>query len=208
MTWNRLTLRLGAAAIVLSAFVLFTPTVNTACRLIMVQPDIQPADAIVVLGSGLMRDGSLTYESAQRLSFGMQLYKDGLAPLLIVSGPPRPGTAPESAVRARVATESGIPADAILQIPAARTTREEAAAAAALLIARHGQQQHVLLVTEALHMLRAKLVFEASGVNVFAAPSDNFPRYATSADERLLLLRGFLLQSAGLVYYRLAGYVK
>jgi uncharacterized SAM-binding protein YcdF (DUF218 family) len=206
MTWNRLTLRLGAAGIVLSGFVLFTPLVNLVCRLIMVRADIQPADAIVVLGSGLMRDGSLTYESAQRLSFGMQLYKDGLAPLLILSGPPRPGTAPESTVRARIAAESAVPAAAILEIASARTTREEAAAAAALLKARNVRR--VLLVTEALHMLRAKLVVEAAGLTVFPAPSDNFPRYATSADERLLLLRGFLLQSAGLIYYRLAGFVK
>ena len=120
-----------------------------------------------------------------------------------VSGPGRPETAPESTIRARIAVELGVSGPAIKEISTAQTTREEAQRAAALLLPKN---RHVLLVTESLHMLRAKLVFETAGFIVSPAPSDNFPKYAHSPEERLLLMRGVLMHSSGLLYYWLAGF--
>ena len=195
----------GTIGILGSAIVFFTPIINIASRPMLVQSKIQPCDAIVVLGSGLMSDGSLSYESLQRLMFGLRLYKEGLAPTLILSGTARSNTAPESTTRARIAVELGVPSSAIFEINTAHTTREEAGQILELLKPRN--QKRVLLVTEALHMLRAKLVFEAAGLDVSPAASDNFPKYAASIEERLFLLRGLLMQSAGLLYYRIAGFI-
>ena len=89
---------LGTIAIVLLLIIVKTPVTNMAGHVFAIEPDLRPAGAIVVLGSGLKADGSLTFESEQRLLFGMRLYKEGLAPVFVVSGPARPDTAPESTV--------------------------------------------------------------------------------------------------------------
>jgi len=196
---------LGTSAIVCLFAAILTPAVNIASRPFLTRSDIRPSDAILVLGAEIKTDGSLSYESQQRLLYGIRLYKNGLAPIFIVSGPGRPETAPESTVRAKIAVELGVPSESILEINTARTTREEAQQTARLLTARHLNQ--VLLVTDALHMLRSKLIFEAAGINVSPAPSDGFPQYASSAEDRLLLLRSLLMHCAGLVYYRVAGYI-
>jgi uncharacterized SAM-binding protein YcdF (DUF218 family) len=205
MKWNRAMLLLGTATLLVLTLAIFTPIVNVASRPMMLRTDLQPSDAIVVLGAGLLRDGSLTMESMHRLVYGVRLYKLGLAPILILSGPAFPGTAPESTVRATIAKQLAIPSTAIIEVSQVKTTRDEARETARLLHAR--QLGHVLLVTESLHMLRAKLVFEAAGLTVSAAPSDDFPEVASTAEQRLLLLRNLLMHSAGLLYYRLAGFI-
>ncbi len=205
MKWNRLTRLIGTGSVIVLAIVIFTPITRILSRPMLVPTDIRPSEAIVVLGSGVAKDGSLSYESAQRLFFGMRLFKDGLAPLLVLSGPSNEGSAPESTIRARTAEELGIPRSAMLEISTAHTTREEALESAAMLTPRN--LRHVVLVTGSLHMLRSKLVFEAAGLTVSPAPSDNFPNYASSAEERLLLLRGLVIHSVGLLYYRIAGFI-
>ena len=205
--WDRLTAALGTITIAGVLIIAATPVVNIAGRAYSVEPDLKPAGAIVVLGSGILKDGSLTYESQQRLLLGMRLYKEGLAPILVLSGPPKTGnsTAPESTVRARIAVELGIPESKIFELKEVRTTRDEAQQTARLLapfVARH-----VLLVTESMHMRRAKAVFEAAGFVVSPAPSDNFAAIAQSPIQRLILFENLLMHSAGLAYYRLAGYI-
>jgi uncharacterized SAM-binding protein YcdF (DUF218 family) len=205
MKWNRLTMALGTIAIVLLLVAVKTPVTNMAGRIFAIEPDLRPAGAIVVLGSGLKADGSLTFESEQRLLFGMRLYKEGLAPVFVVSGPGRLNTAPEATVRARIAVEMGIPQSRIYELPHVNTTRDEAQQSQQLL----GPLgiKHVLLVTESMHMRRSKAVFEAAGLTVSAAPSDNLADMAESPIDRLDLCARLLMHLAGLIYYRIAGYI-
>src|SRR5262245_24841683 len=109
MLWNRATRILGTSAIVCLFAAILTPAVNIASRPFLTRSDIRPSDAILVLGAEIKTDGSLSYESQQRLLYGIRLYKNGLAPIFIVSGPGRPETAPESTVRAKIAVELGVP---------------------------------------------------------------------------------------------------
>lgn len=206
MTWNKAVRILGLITILAILAVIVTPISNIAGVALSLDPELIPADAIVVLGSGLRPDGSLGYESQQRFIYGLRLFKRGLAPIVILSGPPSRNTLPESTVRAQIAGELGVLPSALLEMPAIKTTREEAMEAASLLKARNFN--HVLLVTEALHMRRSKLVFEAQGLRVSAAPSDNHPQYAHSAIDRLHLAQSVLMHSAGLIYYKLAGYIQ
>jgi uncharacterized SAM-binding protein YcdF (DUF218 family) len=205
MTWNRFVLSIGILVIASLVIVALTPAVNSASRLIMASTDIQRSDAIVVLGGGLKRDGTLTYESMQRFVYGLRLYKQGYAPILVLCGPPHTNTAPEAAVRARIAAEFGTPLSAIVEIGESRTTREEALATAKTL--KESNRNHILLVTGALHMGRSKRVFEAAGLVVSTAPSDNFPAIANSPASRLFLLEELVMHSAGFLYYRLAGFI-
>jgi uncharacterized SAM-binding protein YcdF (DUF218 family) len=109
-------------------------------------------------------------------------------------------------VRSELAVQLGVPATAILQIVDVNTTRDEALRTSDLLL-KQGISKRILLVTEPLHLRRAKAVFEASGLSVYPAPSDNFPAIAQTATERVLLLKSLVFQSAGLIYYRIAGFI-
>ena len=205
MKWNHVAGSIGAITVLFLLVATLTPVLNVVSRAVTVSSDLQPSDAIVILGSGLLNDGTLNPASMGRLVFGLRLYKQGLSHILILSGQARKNTAPESTVRARIATELGIPQSAILEMSDVNTTRDEAREAAALLADRNLKQ--VLLVTDSLHMLRSKMVFEAAGLRVFSAPADNFPAIAVSPADRLILLRDLLIHSSGLFYYRLAGFI-
>src|SRR5262249_6393935 len=139
------------------------------------------------------------------LLFGMRLYKERLAPILMLSGPARPDTAPEATVRARIAVEMGIPQSNILEMTDVQTTHDEATQGWRILSPLG--IKHVLLVTESMHMRRSRAVFEASGFMVSAAPSDNLPHMAESPMDRLVLCAKLLMHCAGLIYYRMAGYI-
>jgi len=195
----------GSVVGIASLIIALTPAANLAAGALAVPPDLTKADAIVVLGGGLLRDGTPTFASMSRMLFGMRLYQTGLAPMLIFCGPPRENTSAEATVRARLATELGLSSTNIHQITDALTTREEAEHVAGFLSKR--KLNHVLLVTEPMHMRRSKLVFEAAGLNVSPAPSDNFPAIARSPLDRLLLFHQLVMHSVGLAYYKVAGFI-
>src|SRR5262245_17797586 len=49
-------------------------------------PHLSPADAIIVLGGGVRRDGVLTTVSRARVERALELYRAGVAPRLIMTG--------------------------------------------------------------------------------------------------------------------------
>jgi uncharacterized SAM-binding protein YcdF (DUF218 family) len=205
MKWNRFVRTLGLLITASFVITVLTPAANVVARINTVRSDVKPADAIVVLGAGLWRDGSLNSESIRRFLYGLRLYSQGLAPLLVLSGPPRDNTAPEASVRGRIATELGIPSSAIIEMDRVSTTRDEADEVASIL--RQRSLNHILLVTGSLHMRRSKLSFESAGLRVSAAPSDNFPEVARGPEDRVILLVETVKHSIGLLYYRIAGFI-
>ena len=164
------------------------------------------ADAIVVLGAGLIHSGILKNESMRRVVRGVELYKENLAPLLIVLGaglPDEPNPS-EAEVRLRFASAMGVPRDAIITLETT-TTREESTRTASFL---HPRNLHrIILVTESLHMRRAKLVFERAGFEVLPGVSANYPAALSLPADRLWLAMRVTQESAALLYYRLAGYI-
>jgi uncharacterized SAM-binding protein YcdF (DUF218 family) len=182
-----------------------TPMWNIAGKCIAVPPEIEPADAIVVLAAGVMSDGSLNDESLRRAVHGFSLYKRGLAPKIVLSGPRNNDGFVEAVVRTQLALEMGIPAEALLQEIAVNTTRDEARRVGELLAMENSDR--ILLVTESLHMRRAMLVFERAGFHVSAAPSDDYAGTAVRPEDRLKLMRRVLEEAGALVYYRIAGYI-
>src|SRR5262249_59503589 len=90
-----------------------------------VAPAGATAEAIVVLGGGLDADGRLNGSSWHRLVRGILLYRQGLAPLLVLAGQ-TPSVGPsEPEVRARMAEQIGVPPAAILTVTGANTTHQE-----------------------------------------------------------------------------------
>src|SRR4029078_13732272 len=79
----------GAVGIGLLLAVGFTPLVNVVSYWMAPSRALAPAPAIVVLGGGGVNDrGELNGASLFGLMEGVDLYRRGLAPLLLVSGSP------------------------------------------------------------------------------------------------------------------------
>src|SRR5260370_17376596 len=78
---------LGLATLALFFLAAFTPLPVFLYEMITVPVHIERADAIVVLaGSGVMLSGQLTDSSLRRTVRGIALYRDGLAPFLVLPG--------------------------------------------------------------------------------------------------------------------------
>lgn len=208
MTWERGIRYLGVFTVVTFFITAMTPLTNAiGSRLGVMSDHLQPADAIIVLGSGVMRNGALDTESMRRAIAGIQFYKRGLAPILVVSGTGRSDTPQptEAEVRARLAETMGIPPDAILKEETAHTTFEESVHISRVLHQRRAER--VLLVTDSLHMRRAVRVFEHAGLNVQPAISADYPAALSSSADRLWLAMRIAQEGAAMIYYRLAGYM-
>ncbi|WP_157966398.1 YdcF family protein [Oceanibium sediminis] len=124
---------------------------------------LAPADprgaAIVVLGAGGMPDGTPTPASRARVARGVALWKAGAAPVLIVSDGAR--VAPAMAVQARAL---GVPASALRVDSKAASTLQNALNVRRLL--ETGPPGPVVLVSEGIHMARARASFAWAGVTV------------------------------------------
>jgi uncharacterized SAM-binding protein YcdF (DUF218 family) len=207
-TWERSVRFLGVFTLGTFFITAMTPLSNAiGRRMAIVSDHLEPADAIIVLGSGVWRNGTLDTESMRRTIAGIEFYKRGLAPILVLSGPGRSGS-PEPAeaqVRAKLAEAMGIPSVSILLEERAHTTFEESVHISAVLHQRAAE--HVLLVTDSLHMRRALRVFEHAGLKVQPAVSADYPAALNSSKDRLWLAMRIAQESAAMIYYRLAGYM-
>jgi uncharacterized SAM-binding protein YcdF (DUF218 family) len=196
---------LGAVAVVLVAVAALTPAAGWLATRYAEPARIEPADAIVVLGGAFGPDGWLDTTSLHRLVQGMRLYRQGLAPLLVLSGGTAPAGPSEPEIRARLARELGIPPAVILTVIGANTTYEESVKVDAAL--RPRGLRTILLVSGPLHLVRARGVFERAGFAVQAAPAQEIPLRAWTFGGRLTLARLLAQEAMGWLYYRLQGYV-
>ena len=191
----------GAVSVILLAAVTFTSLPNMVARRIAVPPAIEPAEAIVVLGASAHEDGTLNDASLRRAIAGIRLYHRGLAPTLVFLG-----MNGEAESRARLARELGVPADAILAEGLEPTTRDEADRMGVVLAQRRGVRR-VLLVTDVLHMRRARLLFERFGLSVVPASTDTGILGSNRPENRLALTRAVGQELAALAYHKLFRYL-
>lgn len=140
--------------------------------------DLPKADAIVVLGGAIRpqtapRPWVDVTEAGDRPIYGAQLYRQGKAPLVILSGGRiewQGGGPPESADMAKLVEAFGVPAAAILQDPTSLNTYENAVNVKKILTERGIKR--VLLVTSAAHMPRSIQIFRKQGIDAVPAPTD------------------------------------
>lgn len=182
-----------------------------------------PVHAIVVLGGGIADKGTLrpsielSPESRLRTLCGAELYRQGIAPIVLItggdvslfgSGPTEAATMKEWAIRL------GVPAAAILTDDRARTTYENALGTKRLL----GEDAAILLVTSAGHLMRATALFEKQGFHVTPSACGFHARQRASETWKQLTIfdvlpTGWALQrttevveeAVGIVVYWLAG---
>jgi len=130
------------------------------------------AEVIVVLGARLRPDGSPGSALSRRIAAGVALYRQGAAPLLLLSGGGGRGRA-EAQAMAEAALAAGVPRSALLIEAGSSNTVENAFLSAALL-GKLGLGS-VLLVSERYHLFRARLLFRRAGLIVVdgvAPPAD------------------------------------
>jgi len=119
-----------------------------------------PFDVIIVLGAALTPDGRLGPALAERVAAGVDAWRRGFAPRLLMTG------AYEAEAMRRRAVELGVPSDAILLERTALTTRGNAVASGAILHAEG--LRRALVVTQPYHQRRSIAAFRRAGVD--AAP--------------------------------------
>ena len=164
----------------------------------------RPSDAIVVFAGGVGESGSAGSGLQERISQALSLYRDGVAPHIVISS----GfvfALREAESMKTIAVANGVPADAItLELHAANTyenvvyTREILAA---------NQWRRIALVSSPYHMRRALLTWHkvAPEVEVIATPPANSSFYAHQRGASLEQIRGLLQEYVGIVYYWWAG---
>jgi uncharacterized SAM-binding protein YcdF (DUF218 family) len=196
---------IGGATVALFLALAFTPLANRLHG-VLVPPAAppEPAAAIIVLGSGV-DNGVLTDSSLRRALDGVVLFRQGLAPLLVMLGPGSRGKPSEADVRVRLAQDLGVPAAALLADPRGRTTRDEARVSWEDLAPRG--MRRILLVTGSEHMPRAAALFRRAGFEVVEAPVEELSPTVGQPQERLELARVLLRELIARAYYRAAGYL-
>lgn len=115
----------------------------------------QRFDAIVVAGAGVMPNGVPSRPLRARVERAAEFYRRGFAPKILMTGGIGRHPPAESVVAAELATELGVPAEAIVRDERSRTTEENARETARIL----GRDARILLVTDRFHVLRAERVF-------------------------------------------------
>jgi uncharacterized SAM-binding protein YcdF (DUF218 family) len=184
----------------------FTPAMHVVGGWLIPERSALPAEAIVVLGGGgVAPGGGLTDTSLRGVMEGVALYREGWAPILVLSGGGDGRTRSEAEARADFARLSGVPATAIVTAAPARTTREEAVQLQALLQPRGVRK--ILLVVDGPGMVRAMAVFERVGFQVVPAPWNGGLPLDASPEDRLALLRAIAMEVVARLYYRVLGYV-
>ena len=121
------------------------------------------ADAIVVLGCQLVSGGRPSERLRRRVSLGVGLYRDGAAPLLLMSGGGA-GRATEASVMRDLAREAGVPETAVLLETESRNTFENAAYTARVLGGMG--KTRIVLVSDRMHLPRAARLFRRAGMEV------------------------------------------
>lgn len=133
------------------------------------------AQAIIVLGGGRQSNAPEYgnrdmpgYAALARLQYAAHLHRASGLPILVTGGKPDGSTESEAAVMARsLHDDFGVATRWLEQ--ASDTTADNARLSVPIL--RNAGVQHVLLVTDAMHMPRAVRSFRAQGIEVIPAPT-------------------------------------
>lgn len=168
---RRLLLRIGAAVLGLLLLYLVITFVQvwSASR----RDQARTVEAIVVFGAA-QYDGRPSPVLRARLDHAADLYRQGLAPKVVVTGGKRPGDrVTEAAVSADYLARHGVPQPAILREVSGRNSWQQLAAASAFL-KRRGITR-VLLVSDGFHSARITAMAGELGLQAWTSPARASP---------------------------------
>ena len=161
------------------------------------------AEVIVVLGAA-QYDGTPSPQLAARLDHTLDLWEDGVAPLLMVTGGKLPADRFTEAEASRTyLIERGVPESAILREDVGRNTYESLDEAADVLAAEGLDE--VVLVTDPYHSLRSRLIAEEVGLDASLSPTPTTVVTGWSSFRREVFEAGGVAVGRVLGFERLAG---
>ena len=192
---------LGLLVLVLAYFAVTTTLVARW----MGKDERPKVDAIVVLGAA-QYDGrpSAIYEA--RLEHAVELWRDGVAPLLVFTGGKEEGDRfTEGGSGARWAIQRGVPERAVLTEERSRTTHQNLAGAEQALERRNPDagRHRIVVVSDPFHMFRAVKQAADLGMDAYPSPTRTSPLSASRLKLTELVVRedlaiaGYLLSGAG-----------
>lgn len=171
--------RLAIALVVVPALIYLTAL--AAVLLVARRDQRRPADAIVVLGAA-QYNGRPSPVLRSRLDHALTLYREGLAPAIVVTGGIGTGDrVSEATVGQQYLTQQGVPPAAIVVRPEGRSTEASMRAVAAW--ARERGLGRLLLVSDPFHMLRLRLETSGTGLVAYTSPTRTSPISARPASE-------------------------
>ena len=138
--------------------------------------DAQPADAILVLGAGVLSNGAPSPALIARTEHGISLYEQGYAPLLAFTGGVGEYPLAESEAAIEIALARGMPADALLGEADSHTTVQNLNYIAPLL--RSHNVRRIIFVTSPFHAWRARHIVEGAGFEAHSSPAPADPTEA------------------------------
>lgn len=164
------------------------------------QENMPQVEAIVVLGGATRNNEPPRIlpdmnERGDRLLYAAKLYKDGVAPQIILSGGRVQwygGELSEAESMATILELMGIPRNAMILESKSLNTHENAVFTHKILVEKDLKQ--IALVTSAAHMPRSLAIFRHEGIDAVAAPTDfvisdrNLKENRYSTESRILSL--------------------
>ncbi len=155
--------------IVLAAWLMFVLELSTAVYVYGTADYARSVDVIIVLGSGLLDDGSPGPALTRRSSHAAELWHQGVAPSIICTGG-RTNSASRSEASAcqEVLQSHDIPSAAIVLEDDSRSTEENAINSQAIMDSNGWET--AVLVSDSYHVFRANWIFELEGLTVYTSP--------------------------------------
>lgn len=133
----------------------------------------RPSEAIIVLGAA-QYDGRPTAVFKARLDHAAELYHEGIAPVIVVTGGKQIGDRfTEASSGADYLHGKGVPDSAILRETTGRSSWESLSASARVLEDRGIDR--VVLVSDPFHALRIEAIAGELGLDAVTSPTDSSP---------------------------------
>jgi len=158
--------------VVLAAGCIYTVALVTVL-VVSQQDQRRPADAIVVLGAA-QYNGRPSPVFRARLDHALHLYREGLAPrIMVTGGVGRGDTTSEAMVARRYLLNRKVPPVAIVAQPQGRSTQASMTAVAEWLASAH--LKRAILVSDPFHMFRLRLEARRTGLEAYTSPTESSP---------------------------------
>ena len=165
----------GLAALAVVAFAITYRIIDQRSS----KDDSRPADVILVLGSAVWANEQPSPSLRARTERAIELYQEGYAPYLLLSGGLGRPPPEEAEVMRRLATAAGVPEEALVLDKQAHSTQESIEKAREIM-QREGWET-AIFVSDPFHMQRSLLMARDVGIQAYGSPALDSPTYTLPA---------------------------
>lgn len=195
----RLLRNLVIGLLLLIIALLYTPLIQSTAAPLITKDPLEKTGAIVVLSGGWEKKGALGISTLERYHYGIELFQEGWAPIIIFSGGNLVGRPAEADEMADMALTEGFPYEAVISENSSESTYENTLFTKKIL--KDKGISSIILVTSPYHTYRAKKMFEDKQVKVISAPVPDSHFDQANGLERLKLVKRIVQEYIKLLVY-------